>query len=97
VEACLHIHLLETSLFTNLDKNHLRHTHITVGACLHILCILSELMLLWVPLKRVVIGHLSHIRWNIWVLIGCHIHMVVNKEVLVLFWNSHHQEPGLLR
>jgi hypothetical protein len=85
VEACLHILLLETSQFTNQDKNHLLHTYIPVGVCHHTLCILSDLMLLWATLKWVIIGHLLYIRWNIWVLIECHTCMVLNKEVLALF------------
>lgn len=95
VESCLPILLLETSLITNQGKNQLRH--IPAGACLHILCILSDLMLLWVRLKLLIIDHLHHIQWNTWVLIGCHTHMVLSMEALGLFWNSHHQERGLLR
>jgi hypothetical protein len=84
VESCLPILLLETFPFINQDKNQLHH--IPVAACIHILCILSELMLLWAHLKLVIIiGHLHHIQWNIWVLIGCNTHMVVSMEVLALF------------
>lgn len=97
VEACLRIHLLGTLLITSQDK---KLHHITVEACPPILCILSDLILVWVLLMWQIIDHLAHlflIQWNTWALIGCPTRMVVNKEVLVLLLSSHHQEPGLLR
>jgi SNF family Na+-dependent transporter len=94
VRACLRIHLWGT-LITNQDKNQLHH--ITVEACLPILCILSDLILLWALSTWQIIDHLDHlsrIRWNIWV---GPTRMVVNKEVLVLLLSSHHRERGVLR
>ena len=96
VEACLHIHPSGTHLITNQDKNQLHH--ITVEACLPILCIISDLILLLVLSTWQIIDHLDHlprIRWNIWVLGPTR--MVVNKEVLGLLLSSHRREPGVLR
>jgi hypothetical protein len=96
VEVCPHIHLVETLHLTTQDKN--QHHRIPLEACLHILCLLSELIVLWVLLIWSIIDHLPLIQWSTWVLIGCPTHMVVNKEVVLdLFWTSHHQVPGLLR